>query len=139
MEPPARSGPVGGPRTPLPGQVGRWRESVPRVTWARGLAILALFLVTLFTAKSCQKAQIRITKDRAVATAQTRIDFVPERTQVRLIRQGLNGKPFWAVSFSIPTKNGRGYKRLTTVRVNANTGKVAAVNRERGPQPADTP
>jgi peptidase YpeB-like protein len=138
MEPSAR--PAAGPgRERLPGQVGRWRESVPKLSWARGLAILALFLLTLFTAKSCQQAQIRVTQDRAIAVARERIDFVPERTQVRLIRQGLNGKPFWAVSFSIPTKNGRGYRRLTTVRVNANTGKVAAVNRERGPQPANTP
>ena len=28
--------------------------------------------------------------------------FTPERTQVRLVRQGLTGHPFWAVSFSVP-------------------------------------
>ena len=47
------------------------------------------------------------------------------------MRQGLNGRPFWAVSFSVPAASGDGYARLTTVRVDANTGKVAAVNRER--------
>ena len=91
MEP--STGPVANPGERLPGQVGRWRESVPKLTWGRGLAILALFLVTLFTAKSCQQSQIRVSQGRAVATARTRIDFVPERTQVRLVRQGLNGEP----------------------------------------------
>ena len=32
-----------------------------------------------------------------------------ERTQVRLVRQGLNGRPFWAVSFSVA---GAGRRRL---------------------------
>ena len=40
------------------------------------------------------------------------------------MRQGLNGKPFWAVSFSDA-------ERITTVRIDANTGAIAAVNRER--------
>ena len=47
------------------------------------------------------------------------------------MRQGLNGHPFWAVSFSVPAPSGDGYSKLTTVRVDANNGKVAAVNRER--------
>jgi hypothetical protein len=58
---------------------------------------------------------------------------------VRFIRQGVSARPFWAVSFSIPEKNGNGYLRVTTVRVDANTGKIAAVNREKGRQPAGLP
>ena len=54
-----------------------------------------------------------------------------EQTQVRLVRQGLTAHPFWAVSFSVPAASGDGYTRLATVRVDANTGEVAAVNRER--------
>ena len=46
------------------------------------------------------------------------------------MRQGLNGRPFWAVSFSIPGAGPDEYSKLTTVRVNANTGKIEAVNRE---------
>jgi hypothetical protein len=59
------------------------------------------------------------------------VDFRPKQTQVRLVRQGIDSRPFWAVSLSIPTGPGT-YSRLTTVRVDANTGKVAAVNREIG-------
>ena len=47
------------------------------------------------------------------------------------MRQGLNGRPFWAVSFSVPAAvRRRATRKLTTVRVDANTGKIAAVNRE---------
>jgi hypothetical protein len=105
---------------------------VPARPGKRGvLAVVALFLVTLAAAKGCQQAQVRIPKDRAIATARAQAGFAPERTQVRLVRQGLNGHPFWAVSFSVPAPSGDGYTRLTTVRVDANSGKVDSVNREK--------
>ena len=47
------------------------------------------------------------------------------------MRQGLNGHPYWAVSFSVPAASGDGYAELTTVRVDANTGTIDAVNRDR--------
>ena len=103
-----------------------------RLGWRRGLVVVALFVVTLIVAQTCQQSQIRLTKEQAVATAQREIDFEPTQTQVRLVRQGLNSKPYWAVSLSIPT-GPQEYRRLTTVRVDANSGKVAAVNREVGP------
>jgi hypothetical protein len=101
-----------------------------RVTKRGLLAVAALFAVTVVAAQSCQQSQIRISKERAIATARPEAGFAPERTQVRLVRQGLNGHPYWAVSFSIPAASGDGYARVTTVRVDANTGTVAAVNRE---------
>ena len=94
------------------------------------LAIVALLAVTAVAAQSCQQSQIRISKERAIATARPEAGFEPRRTQVRLVRQGLNGHPFWAVSFSVPAADGDGYDELTTVRVDANSGTVASVNRE---------
>jgi hypothetical protein len=94
------------------------------------LAIVALFAVTVVAAQSCQQSQIRVSKERAIATARPEAGFEPQRTQVRLVRQGLNGHPFWAVSFSVPARSGDGYAELTTVRIDANSGKVASVNRE---------
>ena len=95
------------------------------------LAVVALLAVTFVAAQSCQQAQVRFTKEAAIATARPQAGFAPERTQVRLVRQGLTGHPYWAVSFSIPAPSGDGYTKLTTVRVDANTGKLEAVNRER--------
>ena len=87
-------------------------------------AVVALFAVTFFFARACQQEQIRIDQQQAVVIARPEAGFAPDRTQVRLVRQGLNGRPFWAVSFSDAT-------RITTVRIDANTGAVAAVNKER--------
>ena len=80
--------------------------------------------MTFVASQSCQKEQIRIDQARAVEIARPEAGFTPDRTQVRIVRQGLNGKPFWAVSFSDET-------HITTVRIDADTGAIAAVNKER--------
>ena len=105
------------------------RPAARRVGWRPALVLVTLFVLTFAVAQSCQRSQVRINEQRAVRTARSAIDFRPERTQVRLVRQGLSSRPYWAVSFSVPGRNG-GYTRLTTVRVDANTGKIAALNRE---------
>jgi len=101
-----------------------------RVTKRGVAAVVALFAVTLVASQSCQQSQVRLSKEQAIAKARPEAGFAPERTQVRLVRQGLNGHPFWAVSFSVTAPGGDGYAKLTTVRVDANTGKVESVNRE---------
>ena len=85
--------------------------------------------MTVFAANSCQQAQVRLSKEQAIATARTEAGFAPERTQIRLVRQGLTGRPYWAISFSVGGPDI--YTKLTTVRIDANTGSVEAVNRER--------
>lgn len=87
--------------------------------------------MTAYAAQSCQQSQVRFSKEQAIATARPEAGFAPDRTQVRLVRQGMMGRPYWAVSFSVPAASGDGFAKLTTVRVDANTGTVAAVNRER--------
>jgi hypothetical protein len=57
------------------------------------------------------------------------VDFQPKQTQIRLLRQGLNSHPYWAVSLSIPS--GGDYSKLTVVRVDANSGVVMAVDDQR--------
>jgi hypothetical protein len=104
----------------------------PRRLTRRGvIGFVALLAVTIVAAQSCQQRQIRFTKEQAIATARPQAGFEPQRTQVRLVRQGLNGHPYWAVSFSVVAPSGDGYSRLATVRVDANSGKIEAVNRER--------
>ena len=90
------------------------------------MLVVGLFAICFAVAASCQRHQIRITQQAAIATATRHADFHPQRTQVRLVRQGLNGRPFWAISLSIPAKNGNGYERVSVARVDANTGKLVA-------------
>ena len=93
--------------------------------------LLAAFVVS----QSCQKSRIRITKDTAIATAKRQVDFTPTRTQVRLLGQGLNSRPYWIVSLSVPRKGApldtQQFKELAVVRVDANTGKVVDVKVQR--------
>jgi hypothetical protein len=88
--------------------------------------VVGLFAICLVVASSCQRRQIRITKESAIVTATRAADFRPQRTQVRLVRQGLNGHPYWAISLSIPAAKGRGYERVSVARVDANSGKLVA-------------
>jgi hypothetical protein len=98
----------------------------------RGIAgVVVLVIAVAVAAQSCQQSQVRVNQERAIATARPEAGFKPERTQIRLVRQGLTSHPYWAVSFSVPAASGDGYAKLTTVRIDANTGKVAAVNRDR--------
>ena len=62
---------------------------------------------------------------QAVEIARPEAGFAPDRTQVRLVRQGLNGRPFWAVSFSDAR---RGSPPCASTRTRA---PIAAVNKER--------
>ena len=113
-------------------QVGRWGSSQmaggPR--WLRPVALIALLALTFVVAQTCQKSQTRVNKDQAIAKAEAQVDFTPEHTQIRFLRQGLNSKPFWIVSLSTPGKTEGTFSELAVVRIDANTGKVASVRQQ---------
>jgi hypothetical protein len=89
--------------------------------------VVALLAVAFVVARTCQEEQVRLTKEQAIERAEQQVDFEPTRTAVRLLRQGLDSKPFWIVSLSIPRRGGEGYRRLAVVRIDANTAKVTEV------------
>jgi hypothetical protein len=92
------------------------------------VAVLALAFVA---AQTCQKSQIRLDKNEAIAKAEAQIPFEPKRVQIRLLRQGLNSKPFWIVSLSVPGRTETTFSELAVVRINANTGEVQDVKVQR--------
>jgi hypothetical protein len=91
---------------------------------------VALLAATFAVSQTCQKSQIRVTKEQAIASAERQVDFEPESTQVRLLRQGINSKPFWIVSLSVPRRDGA-FKELAVVRLDANSGKVVDLKVQR--------
>jgi hypothetical protein len=94
--------------------------------------LVLIFGLAVVAAQSCQRSQVRVTDDQAVVTARRAIDFRPTRTQVRLVRQGLTSRPYWAVSLSVPAGAGRNdFKRLAVARVDANTGKLVEIKVDR--------
>jgi hypothetical protein len=90
----------------------------------RVAVIGAVLVVAFVAAQTCQKSSIRLDKDQAIAKAEAQVSFEPQRTQVRLLRQGITSKPYWIVSLSRPGKRPGTFSRLAVFRINANTGKV---------------
>ena len=88
-----------------------------------------MLVLAFVVAQTCQKDQVRVSKEQAIATAEREVEFEPTRTQVRLLRQGIQARPFWIVSLSVPVGEFEGdrFSKLAVVRVDANTGKVADV------------
>lgn len=106
------------------------RSGRVRPTWGRILVLVALIVLSAFVARSCQQSQIRISKEQAIEIADRQVDFRPASTQIRLLRQGLNRKPFWFVSLSDPIGSAthpRGFTRIAIVQIDANTGSVENV------------
>jgi hypothetical protein len=93
--------------------------------------LVAVLAAAFVFAQTCQQAQVRVSKEEAIATARDEVDFTPRRTQIRLLRQGIQSEPFWIVSLSVPGEREDTFRRLATVRVDANTGKVEEVTRNR--------
>jgi hypothetical protein len=96
------------------------------------VAVVILVLAVAFAgAQTCQQSQIRFTKEQAIATAKERIDFTPDRTQVRLVRQGIASEPYWFVSLSIAGDGEDEFSELAVVKIDANNGKVDEVRQQR--------
>ena len=91
---------------------------------------MGVFVLALVFARGCQQSQVRISQEQAIVIAERQVNFEPERTQIRMLRQGLNSKPYWIVSLSIPGERKGTFRRLATVKISANTGKVEEVNRD---------
>jgi hypothetical protein len=114
-------------------EVGRWGTPLTAggPTWVRVAVIAAVLVVAFVAAQTCQKSSIRLDKTQAIAKAERQVDFTPKRAQIRLLRQGLTSKPYWIVSLSRPGKTKGTFSKLAVIRINANTGKVETVIRER--------
>ncbi len=98
-------------------------------TWPRVAVLLAVIGLTFLVSRSCQQSQIKVSQDEAVATARSQINFRPDSTTIRLLRQGLETQPFWIVVFS--SSKGDRLVNLAQVYVDAKTGEVTKVNRQR--------
>jgi hypothetical protein len=96
------------------------------------VAVIGLVLVAAFVfAQTCQKDQVRVSKEQAIQIARQQVSFEPEQTQIRLLRQGVGSKPFWIVSLSVPGDREGTFERIAFVHVDANSGKVEEVDRGR--------
>jgi Peptidase propeptide and YPEB domain len=91
------------------------------------VVLLGAFLFT----RTCGSHDIRVSDDQAIAIAKQEIDYTPDRVQVRLVRRGVQSRPYWAVSLSTVGPNDRP-ERITVVLVDARTKEVTEVRTSRG-------
>jgi hypothetical protein len=106
-------------------------EKEPLVTWPRVAAVGAQRVLAFVVARGCQDSQIKVTQEEAIATAKEQVDFVPRDTQIRLLRQGIDRRPVWIVSLSIPIDADRGlFSRLALVRIDATSGEIDSVEEQ---------
>jgi hypothetical protein len=93
--------------------------------------VAGLLVLTFVVARGCQQSQVRVSEEQAIASAKDQVTFEARRTQIRLLRQGINSKPYWIVSLSVPGRQDNTFSKLAVVRVNANSGEVEDV-KQRG-------
>lgn len=91
--------------------------------------VLVLIGLTFVVSRSCQQSQIKVTQTEAVAAAKRLIDFKPTSTTVRLLRQGLQTKPFWIVVMSVT--RGNKILRLAQVHIDAKSGEITEVKQNK--------
>jgi hypothetical protein len=117
-------------------EVGRWGTRLGGrggggPTWMRVAVVVGILALAFVVAQTCQQSQVRLTKDQAIAKAQREIDFKPDSTQIRLLRQGIQSEPFWIVSLSIRGADENTFRELALVKIDANSGKVESVRQQR--------
>jgi hypothetical protein len=98
------------------------------VTWSRVAFMVGLVALGLVLVNVLGRGRPTVSKQKAIAIARPRIDFVPQDYQIRFVRRGIPPRGYWVASFYI-RKQGGGYKRVTVVVVDATTGKVTEVRR----------
>ena len=97
--------------------------------------VVGVVLIIVFSTRAC--SGVKIEEEEATATALAALEqsdnaFVPERTEARILRQGIPTSSVWVVVFTVadpdPDAGRNEFLRHAAVRVDANTGKVLAVD-----------
>jgi hypothetical protein len=95
---------------------------------APGVIVLVIALVgAFFVSRSCQRDYVRISEEQAVALGERQLDFDPQGHSIRMVLRGVPPKRHWAVSYFIRRPSGDGFRKLTVLLIDANTGKVQLV------------
>ena len=97
---------------------------------APGVIVLVIALVGAFlVSRGCQRTQVRISEEQAVAIGQRQLDFEPQGHTIRTVLRGVPPKRYWAVSYFVRKPSGDGYLKLTILLIDANSGKVQVVSK----------
>jgi hypothetical protein len=90
--------------------------------------MVGLLAIGLVLTRVLGKTRPSVSKTEAVQIARPKVDFRPEGHTIRLLRRGIPSRPYWVISFWIHKRAG-GYKRVTIVLVDSNSGRIVEVKR----------
>lgn len=101
-------------------------KAMPRQTKLL-VAVGVVLALSLIFFRGC--SGVEISEEDAVATARAQIDFEPERTEARVLRQGIPTRPVWVVVFTVPDPEGgrNDFLRHAAVWVDASSGELIDV------------
>ena len=101
-------------------------------TWPRVAVLAGVLLLAFFVARGCEDKDV--SQEEAVTTSKEAIDFEATYTQVRFLRQGINRRPFWFVSLSIPIgfagDRADLFAALAVVQIDAETGEITSIREQ---------
>ena len=96
---------------------------------AKMFIVLAVIITTGYFVGCLGKTTVD--GDEAIRIARQQIDFVPEKTNAELGRQGFPPTAVWGITFWIEAKDGGdGFERRTAVEVNAKTGAILRIHND---------
>jgi hypothetical protein len=85
-----------------------------------------VLLLAFGLSRGCASRSGEISREEAIAIATKEVDYRAERTQVRMLRRGVQSRAYWAVSLSTVDDQGD-FERVTIVVIDARTREVTEV------------
>ncbi len=114
----------------MPSTTAEARRGLRDSAWGRAALLVAVLLAAAVVARSCGSRDTPVSKEDAVAIARKEVDYRPTRVMTRFVPRGFQSRPAWAVSLGIPDSAG-GFSRLAVVVVDAKTGQVVEIRKQR--------
>ena len=98
---------------------------------SKGLIVGAVLIAFVgFTGALRADNDVPVSSEQAVQIATERLDFEPDLTAVKLVREGIGLQPVWAVSFSTNGTDGERYGQILVISVDGRSGEIIRVARE---------
>ena len=92
--------------------------------------MVGLLVIGLVLTRVIGRTNPHISEERAVAIGRPHVPFKPDGHTIRLVQRGIPPRAFWLISYWQRAAGG-GYKRITLVLVDAKTGNIDEVRRNR--------
>ena len=107
-------------------------EKVRGLSRASKALLIGAVLIAIIGFSGVMQANndVAVSSEEAVEIATERLDFEPDLTAVKLVREGIGLHPVWAISFSTDGTGDDRYDQILVVSVDGRSGEILRVARE---------